>query len=276
MILKQSFPFAILTLLMTFYNRIDSVMIERLLPAPKGEYEVGIYASAYRLLDAFNMIAYLFSVLLLPIFSNMIKRKENVVQLVKLAFTLLFIVSATVAIGSHFYSFELMELMYHDHVEESSAVFRLLMFGFIAISSTYVFGTLLTANGSLKTLNIVAASGMVLNLLINLMLVPRLLAVGSAYASLFAQYTTAVIQLIVAARLFKFKVDYRYLLTLAIFLAGLVFLNVFSKQIFENWMYNFMVMVFAAILLAMVLKLLNIKGLIEILKTKENTLEGSS
>jgi fatty acid desaturase len=103
-----------------------------------------------------------------------------------------------------------------------------------------------------------------------------LLAVGSAYASLFAQYTTAVIQLIVAARLFKFKVDYRYLLTLAIFLAGLVFLNVFSKQIFENWMYNFMVMVFAAILLAMVLKLLNIKGLIEILKTKENTLEGSS
>jgi O-antigen/teichoic acid export membrane protein len=150
------------------------------------------------------------------------------------------------------------------------------MFGFIAISSTYVFGTLLTANGSLKTLNIVAASGMVLNLLINLMLVPRLLAVGSAYASLFAQYTTAVIQLIVAARLFKFKVDYRYLLTLAIFLAGLVFLNVFSKQIFENWMYNFMVMVFAAILLAMVLKLLNIKGLIEILKTKENTLEGSS
>ncbi len=102
----------------------------------------------------------------------MIKRKENVVQLVKLAFTLLFIVSATVAIGSHFYSFELMELMYHDHVEESSAVFRLLMFGFIAISSTYVFGTLLTANGSLKTLNIVAASGMVLNLLINLMLVP--------------------------------------------------------------------------------------------------------
>src|SRR5688572_22651785 len=31
MILKQSFPFAVLVLLMTFYNRIDTVMIERLL-----------------------------------------------------------------------------------------------------------------------------------------------------------------------------------------------------------------------------------------------------
>src|ERR1700752_1474510 len=32
MILKKSFPFAILVLLMTFYNRLDAVMIERLLP----------------------------------------------------------------------------------------------------------------------------------------------------------------------------------------------------------------------------------------------------
>jgi O-antigen/teichoic acid export membrane protein len=104
MIIKQSFPFAILVLLMTFYNRIDSVMIERLLPTDIGQYEVGIYASAYRLLDASNMIAYLFAVLLLPLFARMIKNNESVVQVVKLAITLLIIVSSTVAIGSHFYS----------------------------------------------------------------------------------------------------------------------------------------------------------------------------
>ena len=32
LILKQSFPFALLVLLMSFYNRIDSVMLERMLP----------------------------------------------------------------------------------------------------------------------------------------------------------------------------------------------------------------------------------------------------
>jgi len=68
MIIKQSFPFAVLVLLMTFYNRIDPVMIERLLPDKLGDEQAGIYASAYRLLDASNMIAYLFSVLLLPLF----------------------------------------------------------------------------------------------------------------------------------------------------------------------------------------------------------------
>jgi O-antigen/teichoic acid export membrane protein len=36
MIIKQSFPFAILVLLMAFYNRIDSVMLERILPGRSG------------------------------------------------------------------------------------------------------------------------------------------------------------------------------------------------------------------------------------------------
>lgn len=269
MIIKQSFPFAILIMLMTFYNRIDPVMIERLLPADKGEYEVGIYASAYRLLDASNMIAYLFSVLLLPLFSRMIKQRDEVVHVVKLAITLLIILSSIVAFGSHFYSYELMNLMYHSHVEESAEVFRLLMFGYIAISTTYVFGTLLTANGSLKTLNIVAACGMLINFVINLILVPKLYAVGSAYASLIAQFSTAFIQMLIACKMFKFKPNYRYLGALLTFVAGLIAINIFSKQIFDNWIFNFMLMVGASLSLATLLKLLNIKGFISILKSKE-------
>jgi len=269
MIIKKSFPYAILVMLMAFYNRIDPVMIERLLPDGVGDSEAGIYASAYRLLDAGNMIAYLFAVLLLPLFSKMIKNNEAVVQIVKLAFTLLIIVSGIVAIGSHFYSFELMDLMYKEHVKESAAVFRILMLGFIAISTTYVFGTLLTANGNLKLLNIVAASGMAINLLINVLLVPRMLAVGSAYASMITQFVTAILQALIAVRVFKFKPDYRYLSTLLIFLTGVLLISHFSKQIFENWIFNFTTMIIASILLAMVLRLLNIKGFIQILQGKE-------
>lgn len=269
-IIKRSFPFAILVLLMTFYNRIDSVMIERLLPKPLGDSEAGIYASAYRLLDASNMIAYLFSVLLLPLFARMIKQHENVVHVVKLAFTLLIILSSTVAIGSHFYSYELMDLMYREHVNQSASVFRLLMFGYIAISTTYVFGTLLTANGNLKLLNIVAACGMFLNFVANLILVPKFFAIGSAYASLIAQYTTAAIQVFLAFKIFKFKPNYRYLSAIVMFLLGLLVINYFSKMIFEEWIYNFILMVVASLALATVLGLFNIRGFIEILKSKES------
>jgi hypothetical protein len=36
------------------------------------------------------------------------------------------------------------------------------MTGFVGISTTYIFGTLLTANGSLKQLNIMALAGMII------------------------------------------------------------------------------------------------------------------
>nr|NQU93035.1 oligosaccharide flippase family protein [Bacteroidota bacterium] len=269
MIIKQSFPFAVLVLLMTFYNRIDSVIIERLLPEKVGDEEAGIYAQAYRLLDASNMIAYLFAVLLLPLFSRMIKGRDSVVHVVKLAFTLLIIISVIVAFGSHFYSYELMNLLYKAHVKEAARVFELLMFGYIAISTTYVFGTLLTANGSLKALNIVAAMGMVINLVLNLWLVPKYYAVGSAYASIVAQFFTAIIQVVIAQVLFRFRVDYRYLAAIFVFISGVLIINYFSKFIFANWLFNFTLMVIMSILLATFLKLLNIKGFIKILKGED-------
>lgn len=269
MIIKQSFPFAILVLLMTFYNRLDPVMIERLLPEETGEQQAGIYASAFRLLDASNMIAYLFSVLLLPIFSRLLKQKEAVVQIVRLSFTLLIIISVIVAFGSFFYSHEMMDLLYKSHVEESAAVFSLLMLGYIAISTTYVFGTLLTANGSLKLLNWVAAGGMLINFLLNLILVPKFLAVGSAWSSLITQSVTAVIQVILAQRIFRFKPDYQYLTSLFIFIAGVLLINYFTKSLTEHWILNFTIMCVGSLALATLLKLLNIKAFIQILLSRE-------
>lgn len=269
MIIKQSFPFAILVLLMTFYNRLDPVMLERLLPQESGAEQAGIYASAFRLLDASNMIAYLFSVLLLPIFSRLLKQKEQVVQIVRLSFTLLIIISIIVSFGSHFYSHQLMELLYKAHVEESAAVFRLLMLGYIAISTTYIFGTLLTANGSLTVLNVVAAGGMIINFLLNLILVPKFLAVGSAWASLITQFTTAIIQVALAQWIFRFKTDYRYLASLLLFAVGTLFISYFSKNLTEHWILNFIIMCVVSLLLATLLKLFNIKAFIQILINRE-------
>lgn len=215
MVLKKSFPFAVLILLMTFYNRIDSVLIERLIPGMKGDREAGIYASAYRLLDAANQFAYLFAVLLLPIFSRMIRQGNKVGDMVRLSFSLLFIAAITLATLSAYYSDELMELFYVSHTRESARVFELLMWCFIPISTTYVFGTLLTASGNLFHLNLIAASGMVMNIALNFWLIPLLGARGSAAASLVTQFLTALAQVWLATVYFRLKPDYGLLSRLA-------------------------------------------------------------
>ncbi len=275
MIIKQSLPFALLVMLMTFYNRLDPVMLERLLPEKTGEEQVGIYASGFRLLDAANMIAYLFGVLLIPIFSNMLKKKQPIEHMVKLSFTLIITVAIITGTGLFFYSRELMELLYDTHIEASDAVFRLLIPGFIAVSATYIFGTLLTANGNLKQLNIIASAGLLINFLLNFFLIPRLMATGSAISSLVTQFAMAFLQVVMVQRIFRFRVNYRYLATLAAFFIGVVIFSLLSRMISlpvpflsgpYTWIANFGLMLVCSLLLAVILRLWSFGSLLKILR----------
>jgi O-antigen/teichoic acid export membrane protein len=265
MILKKSYPFAILVLLMTFYNRLDAVMIERLLGGNVGAYEAGIYAKGFRLLDSANMIAYLFSVQLLPVFSRMIKYKENVEQLAKLSFTLLLTPAFIVAIGCFFYNKELTALINHGNTD-SADIFRVLMCCFVAISTTYIFGTLLTANGNLKQLNYMALFGILVNLILNLILIRYYKAMGSAMASLITQFLTAIVQFYLAARIFKFRVNKRLIIQLAAFISGIVVANIFTYGVFHNWMINFALMTIISCVWALVTGLISVKSIFRFLK----------
>lgn len=275
MIMKKSFPFAVLILLMTFYNRIDSVLLERLIPGEAGDREAGIYASAYRLLDAANQFAYLFAVLLLPIFSRMIRQKEDPGGMVKLSYSLLYSAAVSIAVTSAFYSYELMDLFYVAHVEESARVFEILMWCFIPFSTTYVFGTLLTAKGNLFHLNIIAASGMVLNIGLNLWLIPLFGAPGSAVASLVTQLITALAQVILAVMYFGFRSDPALLIRLVVFVPAVILATMFSQKLAIPWGQSYLLAVGSSVLLSVFIGLIRPIQLIRMIK-KESPAPGSS
>ena len=267
MILKKSFPFAILVLLMTFYNRLDAVMIERILGGEKGATQAGLYAKGFRLLDAANMIAYLFSIQLLPIFSRMIKNQEKVEQLVKLAFTMLITPAIIVAVGCFFYSRELTSLINYGKTD-SAAIFSILMLCFVAISTTYIFGTLLTANGNLKELNSMAILGILINIILNIILIQQYEAFGSAISSLITQFITAGVQVYLASRIFKFRTNKRLLVQLALFTVGIILVNIFTYNLSKNWMLNFLLMSGISCAWALITGLISTKSIFRFLKYK--------
>jgi len=279
-IIKQSAPYFLLILLMSLYNRIDSVLIERLLPVD-GDFQSGIYASAYRLLDvANNMSGVLFAVLLLPIFSKMIKEKENLSQILKLSFTLLFLLSTAVAITSLFYGEEIMRLLYHQHdsesllqydnrMAESTRVFMVMMFIYVATSTTYIFGTLLTANGSLRVLNKMAFVGVILSLGINLYLIPDMKAMGSAWASLAAQGVTAILQVILAFKILNIHFESKYILRLLAFVLSLFALNWISIQLPFDWMWRLGISGALILMSSFALRLMNVQSFLKILREEK-------
>lgn len=267
-LLKQSLPYAVLVLLMTFYNKFDTVMLVRLIEGAEGKIQSGIYAHSYRLLDAANNIAFLFSMLLLPLFARLIKTQMKVENLVRLSFSILFVLSVTISAAAFAYNYEVISLLYDHNINESARLFPVLMGCFVAISTTYVFGTLLTANGNLRQLNYLAFAGMLLNLGLNLVLIPEYGAYGSAWASLVTQSLMAVLQVVLCFIYFKFTIRYRYLLKLVIFLAGVFGAAEFSSALSFDWIINLGIMIAISLLLAALLRLLNVAHFFRILKDR--------
>jgi O-antigen/teichoic acid export membrane protein len=200
-ILRKSAPFALLVLLMASYNRIDPILLRRMV----GDAEAGIYAGAFRLLDALTMICYLVSVPLLPVFSRLCHEKNGgqIVDTVRLVFWPMMLFAVGAAVACAVWAEPLMQWRYHENASFYVPAFRVVIFGLVPIGITYIFGTLLTAGGYLRQLNLFAASSLVLNVMVNLILIPRLGAVGSAWASLTAQCFMALTQVVLAIRLFR-------------------------------------------------------------------------
>jgi O-antigen/teichoic acid export membrane protein len=160
-----------------------------------------------------------------------------------------------------------MDVLYTSDTEHSSGILGILMIGFIGIATTYIFGTLLTANGSLKYLNMMAFTGMVLNIVLNLILIPRYQALGSAYASLATQIFAGATQLIIALVIFKLKPGIKFIFQLLMFVGIVVVFGTFSKGI-DNWVYGYLFMIFMSLLFAFLLKLFNLKDLYQIIRYK--------
>jgi O-antigen/teichoic acid export membrane protein len=263
-ILKQSYPFALLVLLMSFFNRIDSVMLERMLS--NGKTEAGIYAQSFRILDATSMFALLFAGLLLPIFSRMLKQQEKTGEMVKLSFSLLIIPALTLVVISLFYNKNIISLLYLEHIDYSSAIYKILIVSLVFSSTSYIFGTLLTANGSLYHLNMLAGITLVLNVSLNLILIPRYEAKGAAIANLCSQGFYALSQAITAQKLLGLKMNLAFMFRLLIFIVILAILTWLTSMYIHSWGAGFFIICILAVILMWLLGINTPKSIYYIIK----------
>ena len=158
----------------------------------------------------------------------MLKLKESIYEIVDFSFRTLMAFALVLSIFSCFFSHEIMEFRYDLDVIESAPIFLILMICFICVSSTYIYGTLLTANGNLFYLNIIAGIGVILNVVLNFILIQKYdlfgldsAAMGSAIASLITQFLTGFAQIVLCVYIFQFNL-FKTFFQLFCFIVGLV------------------------------------------------------
>ena len=255
-ILRNAFPYALLILLMMIYNRMDSVMLERI--HPNGALESGIYAQGFRLLDAINMFALLFAGLLLPIAARMLSQKQSIHELVENAGLLLLIPAIIFGVSAYFYATEIIQWRYHENILASSRAFKFLILSFIPIALTYIYGTLLTANGSLLRLNQMAIAGLSLNFILNWVLIPKYGAEGAAVATLSTQWFTAIIQIVLAYTILKLRFTVPSLIKTMSFATLFIFASFFTHLFMPNLIF-WIVLMLSGLILSAILGVLPLK-----------------
>ena len=234
-IIKDSLPYAALIFLMSIYMRSDALLLERL--HPNGNFENGIYASAYRLLDVGNMIALLFAGVLLPMFSKQLAAKQKINELVKVAVHLLLPFTIIIASIAIVWSEEIMAFLYHPLSTYDAQVYAWLMASFPAFGIIYIYSTLLTANGNMKQLIGMASLGVCINLSLNFFFIPSKGALACAQIACLTEWIVALYAFFYAVKLLQLPKNYSLCIRLIFFTLLFITISAFAKSMFTQWIF---------------------------------------
>ena len=181
--IRQSLPFAMMTVLYSIHDKVDQVMLERM----AGEVENGLYVAAYRWLDAFSM--YLWTVL--PIFfarfAFFIKDLQEQEKLLHFGQVITSLPLIFVSVFVFFFGDKLL-FLYDNSTATELETMRLclqLLFGTALLNAVFaIFSTLLTSTGYERYVNGMVAVAILLNIVLNAIFIPRYGAVASAWTTL--------------------------------------------------------------------------------------------
>lgn len=268
LILKETLPFTLTIFLMFIYTRSDSLMIEQLLP--DGTHAVGVYAAGFRLLDAANMIAFLFSPLLIPMYVKLRHQREETIQLMQLAAGMMIFMTGMIAVGSYFWAGPIMELCYGTFDQEWVQTFRWLMISHIGIGMMYIFGSYLTAMREMRKQNILFAGIVILNLSLHFILIPALGIKGAAITTVITQLLAAAGLILLSHHVLHEKINSQLLLKAITYF----FVIISSAWLLETsslpWEFAIIIFCLVAFIAAFLFQLLRWQSFMDLLRKRQN------
>ena len=253
-ILRESFGFALVGLFMSLFNRMDGVMLERMLD--DDAYASGVYAAGYRILDASNMFALLFASLLLPMFAYRLHKDGEVGQLASQAAKIMLVIVSMVVLSGYFYAEEIMDLLYVDYTQQYADSFRILILSFIGVGFSYIYGTLITATGKLFIFNVILFGGICINWYLNYQWIPIETSIGAAKATLITQVSVMILQFLLVLKNFGLKTSFKPMISVVLYIVLAVLTAYFMSQIEIHWMIklvgSIIIMIIASFLMGLI------------------------
>ncbi|MDO9207671.1 MAG: flippase [Sulfuricurvum sp.] len=183
-LLKESWPLILSGLVVAVYLKIDQVMIMKMMDAKA----VGVYSAAIRLSEIWYFIPTIIASSLWP---SLIAAREKDIKLYETRLLtllkFLFLISLAIALVLVPFSAQLLDFLYGKEFVEGSLVLSIHILGSIfAFSGIAASNWFILENLQKMTLRRTAA-GAIINIILNLILIPIYGIVGAAIATLISQ-----------------------------------------------------------------------------------------
>lgn len=168
-ILKSAWPFALLVGFSAIYNRIDVIIITRLL----GYTQTGLYTAAYKFVDLLNFFPASVSHVLFPILAGLMAGKmiTDVRMTLEKYLRLMIVIALPMAVGGMILSKQLMLLIAGGEFVASAPVLSILIWA-VAILFIYIPVNSLIISQLTKFAALVTGINVMINIIGNLLLIP--------------------------------------------------------------------------------------------------------
>ncbi|MCS6823329.1 MAG: oligosaccharide flippase family protein [Cytophagaceae bacterium] len=240
-LMKWSFPFALITILYSINEKVDQVMIERL----SSQTSAGVYAAAYRWMDAFMMYLWTILPIFFAKFARHLKQPDIQQKFFNFGHVITSVPMSYVCVFIFFYGDKLFFQFETNSVEQIAQKTEVLKIIFIAVFLQGIFAlysTLLTATGHELQVSKMIVGSILINIILNYIYIPVYGAIAAAWVTVISTLFLSMSYLLYIHFKLPLKVPYHILFRLAIvysvFMFTFLYLNNFSKHesaIYLEW-----------------------------------------
>lgn len=183
-LLKDSWPLIFSGLVIMIYMRIDQLMIKEML----GERDVGLFSAAVRLSEVWYFIPVIISTSLFPSIVNAKKISDKLYDTrLRRLYTFMIWLAIMIALPMTFLSNWLVTLLYGEAYREAGQILMIHIwagvFVFMGVASSKWF----ISEGLQRHLTINTVAGAIMNILLNIFLIPKYGIYGAAIATVMSQ-----------------------------------------------------------------------------------------
>lgn len=205
-LMKESFPIAISIVLNLIYFKIDTIMLSVM----KSSADVGIYGVAYKILEVLIIFPAMFIGIMMPLFSQTITENfERFKTLTQRSLDFLIIAALPVVVGGYLLADPLVTLVGGQTFLASSAPLKILVIAVGVIFVGNLFGHLIIAAGAQKRMMKVYLFGAVLNVILNVYLIPSYSYIGSAFATVATELVVAALSIFIIKNSIQYLPNFR-------------------------------------------------------------------